>query len=165
MTVDTYWRRGDPDAVQGLDPSELRELVPWYFDERFQQEVKARITVLAKDTGMLICILLRLGADNDPDDYAAWLAVEGADGVEDDEMIGVLKPEEVVVVAEFLSRADPAAWMQQFRPTLAIAAQRSYEQPFDDQWAQAVVDDTKELTELFGLAAAAGEAVTVMVVV
>jgi hypothetical protein len=165
MTVDTYWRRVDPDAVQGLEPPELRALVPFHYDDRFQPEMKAHTTVLAEDTGSLICRLLRLGADNDADDYAAWLAVRGADGVGDDQMIGVLTPEEVIVVAEFLSGADPAAWMQQFRAHLAVLVQKlGYRRPFDDEWARTVVADTKELTALFGLAAAAGEAVIVMVV-
>ena len=139
--------------------------MPFHDDDRFPPEMKAHLTVLAEDTGSLICGLLRRGADNDADDYAAWLAVQGADGVGDDQMIGVLTPEEVVLVAEFLSRADPAAWIQQFRADLAVLVQElGYRRPFDDEWARTLVGDTTELTALFGLAAAAGEAVIVMVV-
>jgi hypothetical protein len=164
MTVDHYWRRVDSDAVQGLDPPGLRELVPFWFDDRCQQEIRARITVFVEDAGALIGGLLRFGAGNDSDDYAAWLSVSGADGVESDD-IGVLTPEEVVKVAEFLSRADPEAWIQQFWIKLAIGVQEmGYQRPFDDEWAQAVVTGVRELTNLFSLAAAAGQSVIVMVV-
>jgi hypothetical protein len=166
MTVDSYWRRVDPEAVRDLDPPELRDFVPFYFDDRFVVEVQSRTTVMGRDTGSLLCGLLRLGADDDADDYAAWLAVRGADGVEGDALIGVLPPEEVVVVAEFLARIDPVAWMRRFRADLAAGADAmGYQHPFDDARAEAVVTDAQDVAALFGLAAAAGEAVIVMVVV
>lgn len=165
VSVDYFWRRVEPGAVQGLEPLELRELVPYWYDDRFKQEVQARITVATEDSGALIGALLRLGARDPSDDHAAWLAVDGADGLEDDEMIGLLAPDEVAKVAEFLSRADPEDWMRRFRPDLAeIVGELGYRRPFDDHWAQHVVEGAQELTKLFGLAAAEGEAIIVMVV-
>ncbi|MEV5764980.1 DUF1877 family protein [Micromonospora sp. NPDC052213] len=165
MSVDMFWRRVDPGVVQGLEPAELRTLVPYWYDDRFQQETTARITVGAEDTGALIGELLRLGAGDGPDAYGAWLAVDGADGLGGDHMVGVLTPEEVAKATEFLSRAEPAALMQQLRPKLAVAAREmGYKRAFDDEWAQTVVADTQDLTELFRLAGAAGEAVIVAMV-
>jgi hypothetical protein len=165
VSADTFWRRVDPGAVHGLDPAELRKLVPYWFDDRFQQERSARIVVGAEDTGALISELLRLGAGDGPDAEAAWLAIDGAAGFGDDDMVGILAPEQVAKAAEFLSRAQPAAWMQQFGPELAAAAREmGYHRPFDEEWAQTVVADTEELMELFRLAAASGEAVIVSMV-
>lgn len=165
VSVEYYWRRTDPDAVLGLEPLESRKLVPRWFDDSFPRETEARITVRAVDNGPLIGILLRLGAADDSDDYSAWLAVSGADGLDGDYMIGVLEPGDVSRIAEFLSRAQPEAWMAEFRPTLAeVVGESGYQPPFDDEWAQSVVGDIKELMELFALAASAGEAVIVMVV-
>jgi hypothetical protein len=164
VSVDTFWRRTDPNAVQGLDPPKLRTLVPHWFDDRFRDEAKARITVGAEDTGALIGELLRLGADNAHDAETAWLAVS-PEGLDEDYMVGVLTPDEVARVAEFLSHAHPAAWMQQFRPKLAVAAREmGYQRPFDDEWAQTVVTDLEELAEMFRFAAAAAEAVIVTMV-
>jgi hypothetical protein len=161
--VYVFWRRVELDAVVGLDLSELRKLVPHWFDDDYQQKAEARIVVGAENTGALISKLLRLGADNGPDAEAAWLALDGADGLDDKTyMVGVLTPEKVAKVAEFLSRVDPAAWMQQFRPRLAnYCRELGHVASFDDEWADSVVADTNELTELFGLAAAAGEVVIV----
>jgi len=143
-----------------LEPLELRALVPYSGErDRLEAESAARITVVAEgDNGRLIGSLLRAGArltsedsarDVASDDYAAWLAVSGAEGLDGEEMIGVLAPDEVAKVAEFLSRAQPEEWMEQLEPDFAEA--------------ESVVSDTRELMELYGLAAAAGEAVIVMV--
>jgi hypothetical protein len=163
--VDYYWRRTDPESVRDLEPLELRPLVPYWFDDRFGPETEARITVRAVDTGALIGRLLRLGAADDSDDYSAWLATDGADGLDGHYMIGVLRPDDVSRITEFLSRVQPEAWMAESRPTLAeVASDLGCRTPFDDDWAQSVVWGIKELTELFTLADAAGEAVIVMVV-
>jgi hypothetical protein len=161
--VDGFWRRVELAAVVGLDLSELRKLVPYWFDDDYRQLAEAQIVVGAENTGALISELLRLGAGNGPDAEAAWLAVDGADGLDDiTYAVGVLTPEKVAKVAEFLARVDPAAWMQQFRPQLAdYCRELGHVAPFDDQWAEVVVTDTKELTQLFRLAAAAGEVVVV----
>lgn len=142
--------------MQGLEPLELRALVPYSGeDDRLQAELAARITVAAGgDNARLISSLLRAGArlasdGFDADDYAAWLAVDGAEGLDGEEMIGVLAPDEVAKVAEFLSRARPEEWMRELEPDFADA--------------EGVVFGTRELLELYGLAAAAGEAVIVMV--
>jgi hypothetical protein len=165
MSVDTFWRRVNPSVLDGLDPPELRKLVPYWFDDAYEPEAAARITVGAEDTGALLLELLRLGAGDGPDAEAAYLAGESPEGHDDEYMIDVIAPGDVVKVAEFLSRATPAAWMEQYRSQLAVAAHElGYHRPFDDAWAQTVVTDTEELTELFTLAAAAAEAVIISTV-
>jgi hypothetical protein len=84
-----------------LEPLELRALVPYEGQgDRRRQEVAERITVFAvSDNGWLIGALLREGArlgsgDHASDDYAAWLAVNGAEGLDGEDMIGVLAPDE-----------------------------------------------------------------------
>jgi len=191
VSVDTFWRRVDPRGMRGLDAGQLKELVPDWFDDRFERESAAGITLGVEDTGGLIDALLRLGAGDGPDAEAADLPVNGAfstdtdtdtdededeadededdedwdddeDGIED-ELVGVLDPEQVQTAAAFLARARPAAWVREFRDELAEAARDlGYRRPFDDAWTRTLVQDTEQLTALFARAAAAGEAIIVV---
>ncbi|MFI7539688.1 hypothetical protein [Actinoplanes sp. NPDC049599] len=164
MGVDYFWRRVAEGDVDGLGAAELYEVVPYWFDASFEYESDAGITVGTTDTAALMDKLLRLGAGGGADAESAWLTVDGADGVEDD-MVGVLTGAQVVAVADFLSRAQPATWVHRFRAELSDTAQDvGYSRPFDDEWAQALVRDTEELTALFAKAASANESVIVKVV-
>ncbi|WP_433610221.1 hypothetical protein ACQP2P_40560 [Dactylosporangium sp. CA-139114] len=165
MGADFFWRRVMPDIVQGLDAASLQALVPWWLDERFQREVEAGLTVGVENIAELIGELLRLGAGTGPDAAAARLAVAGADGLRDSyHMVGVLPPEQVATVAEFLSRAQPAVWVKQFQEEMSTAADDvGLSGHIDGDWAQ-LVQDTEELARVFGLAAEAGEAIVVRVV-
>lgn len=151
------------DDVQGFDAQALRNLVPYWFDDRFDEEREAGIVLGVEDAGALIDALLGFGAANGPDAEAAGLIVEGAPGL-DDEMVGVLTPEQVQAAAEFLSRVPVEDWAQRYRLKLADAArQLGYSRPFDDGWANHLVEGARELAVLFQRAADRGEAVIVVV--
>ena len=44
--VDYFWRRVPRDDVEGLDAAELYDVVPYWFDEPFERENDAGITVV-----------------------------------------------------------------------------------------------------------------------
>jgi hypothetical protein len=161
VAVDFFWRRANAADVQNLDPEELGNLMPYWFDDRFKQEKAAGITLAVEDTGELIRALLVLGAGDGPDAGAATIPVEGAPGLDED-MIGVLTPEQVEVAAAFLSQAPIETWVQQYRDRLASAMREwGFEHPLGDEWASTLVEDARNLAVLFEQAASHGEAMIV----
>lgn len=164
VAVDFFWRRAKAAEVRDLDARGLGALMPYWFDERFKQERDAGVTLGVEDTGDLMHALFMLGAGDGPDAEAAAIPVGGAPGLEDD-MIGVLAPEQVQAAANFLSRAPIGEWVGQHREDLASQVRQwGLGRPFDEDWANIVIEDAQALTALFERAAAAQEAVIVAVV-
>jgi hypothetical protein len=163
VAVDFFWRRVPAAQVRDLDARGLGLLMPYWFDERFKQEREAGVVLGVEDTGELMHVLFMLGAGDGPDAGAAAIPVEGAPGLDDD-MIGVLAPEQVQAAA-FLSRAPIGEWVKQYRGDLASQLRQSgFHRPFDDEWANTLIEDAQALTGLLQRAAAAQEAVIVAVV-
>jgi hypothetical protein len=163
VAVDFFWRRAKAADVRDLGAQELGELMPYWFDDRFKQEREAGVTLGVEDTGDLMHVLFMLGAGDGPDAEAAAVPVGSAPGLEDD-MIGVLAPDQVQAAAAFLSRAPIGDWVMQYRDDLASQVRQwGFNRPFDE-WANTLVDDARALTGLFQRAAAAQEAVIVAVV-
>jgi Domain of unknown function (DUF1877) len=164
VAVDFFWRRAKAADVQGLDSAELGALMPYWFDDRFKQEREAGTILGVEDTGELIHVLFVHGAGGGPDVEAARIPVQGAPGLEED-MIGVLTPEQVQVAAAFLSHAPIEDWVQQYRDHLANAVRDwGFRRPFDDEWASTLLEDARDLAVLFERAASNGEAMIVAVV-
>jgi hypothetical protein len=159
----SFWRRADAASVQALGSSELWDLVPSWFDERFKQERETGIVLGIEDTGDLIHTLLVLGAGNGPDARAARLPVRGAPGL-NDAMLGMLTVDQVRTATAYLSRVPIEDWVQRYRDRLAGTAREfGYSRPFNDEWATKLVRDTRELVALFERAAARGEAIVVAI--
>jgi Domain of unknown function (DUF1877) len=164
VAVDFFWRRVRAAEVRDLDAQGLRVLMPYWFDERFKQEREAGVMLGVEDTGELMHVLFTLGAGDGPDAEAAAIPVGSAPGLDDD-MIGVLAPEKVQAAATFLATAPIGEWVKQYRDDLAIQVRQwGFRRPFDDEWANTLIEDAQALTGLFQRAAAAQESVIVAVV-
>jgi hypothetical protein len=147
--------------VAGASPSVLRSLVPYWFDERYQAEVAAGVLVGTEDTADLVHSLLTIGSANSASAAVAQLLVPHTDSMQK-HLVDTLNSEQVRAVAHFLAVAPVGLWMRHHQGELAhrVVAMR-IRRPFDDTWAQLVLDDIAELTALFAAAAEAAEAVIV----
>lgn len=165
MGVDYFWKRVPVETVAGSTPKDLAGLVPYWFDDDFTCQQEAQLLVGADDTGALIEALLGLGAAGTPWEPAAKAFASSPADWDDHRMVGTHDVETVVLVAEFLTAAPADTWAAQHRNDLTeYARELGYHRPFDDDWAEQVVSDVRELAALFKAAADAREAVILKIV-
>jgi hypothetical protein len=163
VSVDFFWRRVDAATAQDLDATELRGLMPHWFDEQFATERDAGRMIGVADTADLIHILLVLGAGDGPHAAISRIPVYGAAGL-DDSMIGVLTPDQVRHAATFLTQASVEEWVPEHRERLnAYVGELGYHRPFSDEWAEEVAEDARALVTLFARASADGESMIVSI--
>jgi hypothetical protein len=160
MGVDIFWRRIPEQAVRGLPPKELSDLVPYWFDEEFATLRDAGLLVAGEDTcGLVGALFLHGTAGGRHAGLARWLAA-GPPQWDDDHAVGALSPDFVRKAADFLATAPIDDWVVEHREALAADARSmGYQSPFDDEWCERVRRDAHALAALFRAAAERGEAV------
>jgi hypothetical protein len=164
MGVDSFWKRVPSEAINGCEPKALSSLVPYWFDDRFKIEQDNGILVGAEDTGALIDALLRFGATGEAGAAAVAIFTHLPPDWNDHWMVGTLSPDAVGQISEFLADAPLNEWAEGHRAAMAAEAQAlGYHRPFDDDWADQVLSDAREVVELFRAAAASKEAVIVKI--
>jgi hypothetical protein len=165
MGVDYFWKRVPVETVGGTTPKELAELVPYWFDEDFTGQRDARLVVGAEDTGALVEALIGMGAAGTTWEPAARAFCSPLADWDDYRMVGTVDTETVSLVADLLATAPVDTWAAQHRADLAeYVRELGYHRPFDDEWAEQVVVDIRELAELFRAAATAREAIILKIV-
>lgn len=163
MSVDTFWKRVPVEAIRGRSPDEIYALVPSWSDDAFAGEREAGVLLGVEDTGALIDALLVAGAAGGPNEAAARAFEAGPADWDDDCAVGTFDPERVRQLARFLSAAPLEHWVRQHHAALAAAARSmGYRRPFNDEWAEQLLDDAREVAVLFEAAAAHDEAIIVM---
>jgi hypothetical protein len=165
MSVDSFWKRVPAGVVAGCGPSELSDLVPYWYDDGFKVEQDNGTVVGAEDTGALIDVLLMAGARSDPEKSAAMAFGRTPSDWDDDYLVGTLGTDVVQQVSSFLANAPLERWVVEHRTALANGARSlGYRRPFDDAWAQQLLADAQELAALFRAAALADESIIVKMV-
>lgn len=149
-----YLLRAPADTVDRMTSwEELAELVPYYFEDRFDEAVSAGTMVRLADTLHLVDLLLTLGAG--PIDGKTVL---NPSAWTDDVQIGVARPELVKRTAALLNQAPIGEWLDRYGRRLAQEdSANGYERDFDTESAGQVRDDAERVVALYRSAAEHGD--------
>ncbi|MFB9239223.1 hypothetical protein ACFFWC_27445 [Plantactinospora siamensis] len=159
MGVDTFWRRIAEGAISGLGPRQLSGLVPVELGAELAGRAADPRLVLVQDCGALLGELLRLGAAGSRHaGTARWLAA-GPPDWDHRHLVGVWRPEFVRQAAEFLVTVPVEEWLDRFRDELPGRAPEPGPALPTPELMNRMATGVRELRELFGAAARAGEAV------
>lgn len=161
MGIEFYWKRIPTEVAATSSAAELRTLVPRWSDEPFEAECASGILVMSEE-GAIISALLRLAATGEAGEAAADAFRTAPDDWDVNLEIGTLAPDAVRTIANLLVDAPLEEWMEEHRAALGNeVAEMGYVAPFTDDWAEQVLVDARDLTDLFRVAAAQSETVIV----
>jgi len=169
MGIDLGWRRIAPEAVAGRTPEGLAGLVPSPFDDEYARMAEDRRVVWTDDQGVLVGVLLSLCTEDTGYEAGAQAFAQQPPDFDDEEMTGTLDPGTVREIAAAMAVAEWRTWLRaQFDLVMTFAADAGLDPVAEGAapegpWADHFVRYAEELTDLFGRAAAAGEAVVVMI--
>jgi hypothetical protein len=169
MSIDFGWRRIAPEAIQGRTPEGLVALVPSPFDDDYEAMVEDRRVTWTDDQGVLIGVLLSLCTEGTEYEAGAQAFAQQPPDFDDEELTGTLDAGTVREIAAAMAVAAWRPWLRaQFDLVMTFAADAGLDPVAggaapEGPWADHFVRYAEELTDLFGRAAADGEAVVVMI--
>jgi hypothetical protein len=162
VSIGFAWRRVAGAEIDGRSAKELSALVPHGPDAEYFRLQEAGLIVGTEYDGVMIGALLGLG---DGESAGAEAFVDMPGDWDDDYQVGTMSAQAVREIAAAMSAAPWQAWLiEHFDGLVAGAEQAGYEDAVvgatpDGQWADHLLLCARELTALFGAAAAAGESV------